>query len=188
MRIAAVVAAGLIAIVSGRVTFAAFTLTTQNTNNTVSAGTVVVADNDAGSAMWDVSNQLPSSPAIVRCVRVTYSGSLPAEVRLFTSAAPSALDPYLNITVEKGSMPPASTFPSCVGFTPDTTISPTATLQAFKATRTVWATGIPAFPGAQSAWNAGDTLVYRFTLAVQNVFAAQGLTGLAAFTWEAQNR
>jgi hypothetical protein len=44
-----------------------------------------------------------------------------------------------------------------------------------------------AFPGAQTAWNNADTLVYRFTLQVLNVFAAQGLTGLVGFTWEAQN-
>jgi hypothetical protein len=183
-----VVAAGLIATASGRATFAAFTRTTQNTNNTVSAGTVAIADNDAGSAMWDVSNQLPSSPVIVRCIRVTYTGSLPADVRLYTTAAASALDPHLNITVEKGSMPAAATFPSCAGFSSEATISPIASLQAFKSTRTAWTGGIPAFPGAQAAWNAGDSLVFRFTLTLQNVLAAQGLTGLASFTWEAQNR
>jgi hypothetical protein len=187
-RLAWIVAAAMIATVSGRVTFASFTRTTQNTNNIVSAGTVVIADNDAGSVMWDVANQLPTSAAIVQCIRVTYTGSLPAEVRLFASNGASGLDPYLNVTIEKGSAPATSTFPSCAGFTPQATISPTATLQAFKAARAAWASGIPAFPGTQVAWNAGDSLVYRFTLSLQDVFAAQGLTAVAAFTWEAQNR
>ena len=47
---------------------------------------------------------------------------------------------------------------------------------------------LAAFPGAQSTWNPGNTLVYRFTLQVQNVFTAQGLTGLVNLTWEAQNQ
>jgi hypothetical protein len=186
--VAGLIIAALIAMASGRATFAAFTLTTQNTNNVVTAGTVVIADNDGGAAMWNVSNLLPTSPAVVRCIRVTYTGSLPAEVRLYASTGASGLDPYLNLAVEKGSMPAASTFPSCAGFTSEATISASDTLQAFKDARTAWSSGIAAFPGAQIAWNPGDTLVYRFTLTVRNVFAAQGLAGLAAFTWEAQNR
>jgi hypothetical protein len=186
--LATLIATGLVAVASGRVTFAAFTLTTQNTNDSYVAGTVALSDNDTGTAMWDVANQLPTSPALVRCIRVTYTGSLAAGVRLYTTTATSALDPYLNVTVEKGSMPVATVFPNCTGFTSEATIAPAATLQAFKTDRTGWATGLPAFPGAQTAWNPGDTLVYRFTIQVQNVFAAQGLTGLVGFTWEAQNQ
>ena len=52
----------------------------------------------------------------------------------------------------------------------------------------MWANGIAAFPGAQTAWNPNDSLVYRFTLQVQNNVAAQGLTGMVGFTWEAQNQ
>ena len=103
--LAAVIATGLIAVVSGRATFAAFTSTTANPANAIASGTVVIADNDAGNVMWNLTNQLPTSPAVVRCIRVTYSGTLPATVRLYTTTAASALDPYLNVTVEKGTMP-----------------------------------------------------------------------------------
>ncbi len=184
----ALVATGLIAVASGRATFAAFTRTTQNIDNTYAAGTVALGDNDGSTVMWDVANQLPTSATIVRCIRVTYTGSLPSSVRLYTSTAGSGLDPYLNITVEKGSMPIATTFPNCAGFASEATISPTGTLQAFKAARGSWANGIPAFPGVQTRWNTGNSLVYRFTVQMQNLFAAQGLTGLVAFTWEAQNQ
>ena len=186
--LAALIATGLIAVASGRATFAAFTLTTSNTANAYASGTVVISDNDAGTVMWNVTNQLPTSPAIVRCIRVTYTGSLPATVNLYTTTAASPLDPYLNVTVEKGSMPAATAFSSCTGFASQATISAAGTLRAFKAARTGWANGLTAFPGAQTAWNNADTLVYRFTVQVQNVFAAQGLTGLVGFTWEAQNQ
>ena len=185
---AALIATGLVAVASGRATFAAFSRTTSNTANAYASGTVVIADNDAGTVMWNVTNQLPTSPAIVRCIRVTYTGSLPATVSLYTTTAASALDPYLNITVEKGSMPAATTFSNCTGFVSQATISAAGTLQAFKAARTGFANGLAAFPAAQTAWNNADTLVYRFTVQVQNVFAAQGLTGLVGFTWEAQNQ
>jgi hypothetical protein len=184
----ALIATGLVAVASGRATFAAFTLTTQNSNDSYASGTVTLSDNDAGTVMWDVANQLPTSPAVVRCIRATYTGSLAAAVRLYTTTAASALDPYLNVTVEKGSMPVGTVFPNCTGFVPEATIAPAGTLQSFKTARAGWATGIPAFPGAQTAWNPGDSLVYRFTVQVQNVFAAQGLTGLVSITWEAQNQ
>jgi hypothetical protein len=186
--LAAVIATGLIAAVSGQATYAAFTRTTQNVNDSYAAGSVALSDNDAGTVMWDVSGQLPTSPSIVRCIRVTYTGSLSAGVRLYTTTASSALDPYLNVTVEKGSMPVGTVFPNCTGFVPEATIAPTVTLQAFKTARTGWANGLAAFPGAQTSWNTGNSLVYRFTVQVQNTYAAQGLTGLVGFMWEAQNQ
>ncbi len=63
------------------------------------------------------------------------------------------------------------------------------TLGNFGTTRTNFANGVQAFPGVQTAWNQNDTLVYRFTLTLQNNAAAAGLTsGLHDFTWEAQNQ
>jgi hypothetical protein len=184
----ALIATGVVAVASGQATFAAFSVTTQNTNNSYLAGTVALSDNDAGTVMWDVANQLPTSAAVVRCIRVTYTGSLPAGVRLYTMTASSPLDQYLNVTVEKGSMPVATVFPNCTGFVSEATIAPAGTLQAFKTARTGWANGLPAFPGTQTAWNNGNSLVYRFTIQLQNVLAAQGLTGLLGFTWETQNQ
>jgi hypothetical protein len=186
--LATLIATGLIAVTSGRATFAAFTLTTQNINDTYVAGTVTLADNDAGTVMWDITNQEPTSPVVVRCIRVTYTGSLAAAVRLYTTTTPSALDPYLNVTVEKGSMPVGTVFPNCTGFASEATIAPAGTLQAFKSARTGWTNGLAAFPGVQTTWNPGNSLVYRFTVQMQNVFAAQGLTGLVTLTWEAQNQ
>ena len=81
-------------------------------------------------------------------------------------------------------------FPNCAGFVPDA--SPTVftgTLGAFATAHADFATGSPAFPGVQTAWNQNDVVVYRFTLTLQNNGAAAGTTsGLHSFTWEAQNQ
>ena len=44
----------------------------------------------------------------------------------------------------------------------------TGTLGGFAAADTNFATGAPAFPGVQTAWNQNDVVVYRFTLTLQN--------------------
>ena len=63
------------------------------------------------------------------------------------------------------------------------------TLAGFAAASNSYASGILAFPGAQTAWAQNDTLVYRFTLSVQDDNAAQGASsGLHTFTWEARNQ
>ena len=48
--VAALIATGLVAVASGRATFAAFSVTTQNPNDSYAAGNVSIADNDAASA------------------------------------------------------------------------------------------------------------------------------------------
>ena len=50
------------------------------------------------------------------------------------------------------------------------------------------AIGVVANPGAQTRWNQNDTLVYRFTVTLQNNTGAQGLTSTTGFTWEARNQ
>jgi hypothetical protein len=90
------------------------------------------------------------------------------------------------MTVDKGSGNPS--FPGCSGFTLGSNIF-TGTLQSFGSTYNSYANGLLAYPGSQTKWNQNDTLVYRFTLTLQNNNSAQGLTtGLHAFTWEAQNQ
>ena len=107
---------GLVASVAGGTTFAAFTSNTSNGGNSFSAGTVYVRDDDSAGVMWNVSNQTPASAAVVRCIRVTYDGSLDATVKLYASNASATVDQYLNLTIEKGTMPGSTTFPSCTGF------------------------------------------------------------------------
>ena len=90
--------------------------------------------------------------------------------------------------VEKGTFSGAPAFPSCTGFTSQATVY-TGTLANFAGTKNSFASGVAAFPGAQTQWNQNDTLVYRFTLTVQDNNNASGqTTGVHSFTWEAQNQ
>jgi hypothetical protein len=181
-----VLVTGVVGLVAGAGTFAALSSTSGNSGNGFAAGTVVIADNDAGSAMWSVSNRVPGD-TVTTCIRVTYSGSLDADVRLYSPTAVGTVDQYLNLTVDKGTMPGTTTFPNCTSFSSGSTIY-SGTVQGFKNANNTYANGLGAYPGAQTKWNTNDTLVYRFTVTLQNTFGAQGLTSTTALTWEARNQ
>ena len=177
---------GVVGTVASIATFSAFSATTVNPGNTFDAGTVSISDNDFGAAMYTIANAAPLVP-VVRCIEVTYTGSLAADVHLYASAV-GAIGPFVDLTIDKGTG--ATVFPNCAGFVPDA--SPnifTGTLGGFAAANTNFASGTAAFPGVQTAWNQNDVVVYRFTLTLQNNPAAVGLTsGSHSFTWEAQNQ
>ncbi len=157
---------------------AAFSDTTDNSGNTWSAGTVILTDDDAGSATFIVSDMAPLATA-TECIVVTYSSSmLPADVNLYGVSGGTGLDAYLDVTVEEGS---GGIFGNCAGFTPTSTIF-TGTLTSFAATHTNFATGA-------GAWNPAanpESRTYRFTVTLQDNNLAQGLNATATFTWEAQ--
>ena len=177
---------GVIGTVAGIGTFSAFSATTVNAGNTFDAGTVVISDNDAGSAMYNITGAKPND-VVVRCIRVTYTGSLPSTVKLYTTTPINPFGQYVTLAVDKGSMPAGTTFPNCIGFTSESSVF-TGTLSGFAASDTSFATGAAANPGAQTQWNLNDTLVYRFTLTMQdNPLAVGGSSGTHSFTWEAQN-
>jgi hypothetical protein len=75
--VAAFLVVGALVVVGSR---AAFSATTANTANAWSAGTVVLSDDDSGSAMFNMSLMKPGSTS-AKCIVVTYSGTLtPATV------------------------------------------------------------------------------------------------------------
>lgn len=173
-------------------TFSAFSGTTDNAGNVFEAGTVYLADNDLTSAMYDVTNAKPGT-TVSACVMVTYRGSLDADVSLYTTDAPATLDPFVDLTIEKGSGSP--TFPGCAGFVPESTIF-TGTLAGFVA-KDSFATGVAAYPGASTKWVTDDAVVYRLTLTLRDDAGSNGANGgsagplaagVTSFTWEAQNQ
>ena len=177
--------------IAGFATFSAFTSTTSNSGNSFAAGTVYISDNDSGSAMYSVSNQKPGD-SVQKCIKVTYTGTMDASVKLYASAV-GAVGDYITLLVETGSGSP--TFPGCTGFTADA--SPTlynGTLKGFADTYTSYANGLADNPGTATKWVANDAVVYRFTLTLQDNNGANGggsgalSTGAHSFTWEAQNQ
>ncbi|MEE8405818.1 MAG: hypothetical protein V3S32_01560 [Acidimicrobiia bacterium] len=160
---------------------AAFSDTTENAGNTWSAGTVILTDDDAVSAMFIVSDMAPLA-TVTECIAVTYSGTLlPSDVNLYGVSGGTGLDAYLDVTIEEGT---GGIFGDCAfgtGFSPTSTIF-TGTLTSFAATHTNFASGA-------GAWNPAanpETVVYRFTVTLQDNNLAQGLNATATFTWEAQ--
>jgi len=171
--------------VAGLGTFAAFSSTTGNTGNAITAGTVVIGDNDAGGTMYSLTNQKPGD-TVAKCIKVTYTGSLDATVKLYTPSAIGALGPYVDLVVESGTG--GGAFPDCTGFSAETTHF-NSTLATFGTNHTSYANGIQDFPGAGTKWVNTDTVTYRITATLANNNLAQGLaTGAHEFRWEAQNQ
>lgn len=171
-------------------TFAAFSASTTNASNAIAAGTVSLADNDAGSAVVSLPAASPGQTS-TGCVAVTYGGSLDAGVRLYAALA-GTLAPYLTLTVTRGTDPSPS-FSSCAGFTADATdylglgagVLYDGLLSAFPAT---YAAGIvDPLPASPETWTTGEQHVYRFSVTLANDDQAQGRSQTASFTWEARN-
>ena len=175
--VAAFLVVGALVVVGSR---AAFSATTANTANSWSAGTVVLSDDDSGSAMFNMTAMKPGATS-AKCIAVTYSGTLtPADVKLYGTIAGSGLATYLTTTIEIGSgavlvhrVHAGSTLY-------------TGTLANFGTTYTDWATGLANWTPAATP----DSRTFRITTTLPSGVsnAAQGLNASGTFTWEAQNQ
>lgn len=167
-----------------------FTATTQSSGNEISSGTVEFTDNDAGAALYNVTNVRPGD-TLSSCIKTTYTGSLPAAAHLYSSSSPGPLAQYIELTVTQGTQA-AATFPSCTGFSPDSVgVIFTGTLQGLEQTRSSYATGIATSPAGKSGWSKGEAVVYRFqaTLQASAPDSSQGWSsGVHSFTWEARSQ
>jgi hypothetical protein len=161
---------------------AAFTATTANPGNSWSSGTVVLADSRSGTALFTATNSKPGDTQ-TKCINVTYSGSLPSAVKLYVSSSSGSLLPYLDLVVTEGT---GATDVACTGFTAVTTLSAGGeTVSSFAAAHTAFSDGVSAWTPAGTPPSTVKS--YRFQWTLQNNNSAQGLTGSAGFTWEAQN-
>src|SRR5207302_10790457 len=119
--------------------------------------------------------------------------SLAADVHLYTTSTVNAVGQYINLSVEKGTSAGSPAFPNCGTFTSEATVY-NGTLSDFASTKGSYANGVSSYPGSQTAWNNGDSSVYRFTLSLQDDNNANGGSGGAlasgshSFTWEARNQ
>lgn len=180
------VVVGIVGAVAGVSSWSAFTSQADNPSNIVSAGTVVLSDNDGGTApLYDIQGATPGATQ-TSCIRVSYSGSLAATVKLYTPSTIGALGPDVNLKIESGTQASPS-YPSCTGFSAETTLFDAA-LSTFPTT---YAGGITDFPGSGTQWSNGDAVVYRVTatLSASVADSAQGATtGLHTLRWEARNQ
>ena len=183
---------GVVGATAGLGTFSAFSSTTDNTGNNFTAGSVTLSDNDAGSALYNVTNRKPGD-TVTSCIKVTYGGTLGADVHLYTGSTIGAVGQYVSLTIDKGTSSGNPAFPGCGTFTSEGNVY-TGTLSGFASAHNTYANGSSYYPGSQTAWNQNDTLVYQFTLTLQDNNNANGQgagvlqSGAHSFTWEARNQ
>lgn len=157
---------------------AAFSDTTVNTPNSFTTGSVIITDDDTGSALFTASAVTPGVP-VVECLTLTYSGSLvPADIRMYATST-GVLAPFLDATIDIGT---GGGYGNCAGFTFGSNIY-TGTLTNFSGTHTNWASGLATFTAAANP----TSVTLRFSVDVQNNPAAQSQTASADFIFEAQD-
>lgn len=162
---------------------AAFTATTDTTGGWA-AGTISLADDDSGTALFAETGLAPGAQG-QKCIKVTYTGSPAATVKLYGAVlAPASgrvggLAPYLTLTITRGTGGNAT----CADFAPAATGSAVfaGTLDAFRTSHGDWATGA----GAVAVAN-GEAHTYQVAWRLSSDSAAQGKDVDARFTWEAQ--
>ena len=187
----AAVVAVMIGVATSGVTYSAFSSATTGSDNRFAAGTVSIGDNDTDTALLALTDAQPGATD-TGCVVVTYTGSLPANVRL-RAAVSGSMAPYLNVTVTRGT-DASPAFDACTGFVPDATdylghgagVVYSGTLASFPQ---AWASGIADPPAGQpESWTTGEARVYRLAVTLANDVAAQGTSANAAFSWEARSQ
>lgn len=178
---------GCVGSVAGVGMWSAFTATTTNTGNSYASGTVIISQHAGATTLYDGSDKGPgSNGTTVACVRVTYTGTLPATVKLYSSAVTNGT--AFNLEVERGSglTSPDNTM-NCTGFT-SSSVAFNGTLDTFPTT---YAAGIDG-KASGAAWSQNDSVDYRFTISVvddttPNDRTSALSTGTHSFTWEARN-
>lgn len=190
--LASVLVVGTLGTVSALGVFGAFSATTQNAGNEISTGTVALGDNDGGLAAFQITGAKPGD-SWTQCIKVTYTGSLPADVTNYLSSNIGPLSPYLSLKLERGTQTTGA-FPGCGDFTPATT-GAVVFDAPFTSTNPPMprdpATALAEAPVGKTFWEKGDSLSLRMTLALSSALpdTVQGASsGNATINWEAKNR
>jgi hypothetical protein len=187
-------------------THAAFTASTGNVGNSWQTGSVVLTQSRSGSALFTSAGDgllEPGLPPRSRCIRLDYTGSLPADVRMYVgtpAAGVTTLDPHLLMSVERGRDVTAATTvaadcsegfastatPTFLDGAPHAdapTVETSRTLDHLRAEHSDYASGVVV--DGTTAPHTYMTL--RITYVLEDVNEAQGKQSSATFTWEARN-
>jgi hypothetical protein len=192
-RFAALGALALLIPAAGTATYAAYTATTRNDGNRLEAGSVALSDNDSGGAVVSFATGYPGHTD-TGCIKVTYSGSLAATVRMYGTTSGSGLDQYLDLKITRGTYSPSDPgFDSCTNFTADSTdyigagagVIYNGTLQAFADDYTGGL--VDPTSGSPESWTNNEAHVYKIQVTLQNNAAAVNKNATQVFTWEARN-
>jgi hypothetical protein len=165
---------------------AAFTMTTDNSGNSFTAGNVALVDDDLGASRFTVTAMEPGQ-TITRCIRVTYNGTVdPSVVRLYSGGFVDSgnFGDYLNVTVDEGN---GGDFTTCTGFVEDDAGAEFAdTLTSLDALHTNYGNGF----GEWDPSAAGQSKTYQITVELDAATPTgeqnESVTALT-FTWEVQS-
>lgn len=170
--------------------YAAFSTTTVNPTNNFTAGSVVLGDDDSGTAMFTATLLKPADTA-TKCIKVTSTGTLASTVKLYatgyttstdTASPNAAFGTHINLVIDEGT---GGTFSNCSGFGSSTNLF-TGTLAAFAAAKTNFSNGVSSWAPAGSG-SPNKTYRIQYTLDAATPNGAQSGTTGVGFTWEAQN-
>ncbi len=172
--------------------WATFNDTGPVTDNAFQTGTVALADNDTGTAMLGLTDAQPGS-SDTSCIKVSYTGSLPATVRLYGTTTGTGLDQYLDLIVTRGTT--LSSFDDCTTFLADVTEHLGAGQGAgviYKGTLRDFADSFDAglvdpTSASPETWTNPEDHAYKFVVSLQDNAMAQGLNATQAFTWETRS-
>ena len=164
-------------------TFSTFNKTSSMPSNSVTAGTVVLADNDSGTSPLSASGLMPGGSTSTACEQVSYTGTAAATVRFWGSVGGTGLAPYLNLKITRGTFSGTPSAGSCTGFTADASGS-----VLFNDTLNNFPTSSgSAIADPASSWTSGDKRGYKIELNVPSSAASSGqsLTATFSVTWQA---
>jgi hypothetical protein len=171
---------------------AAFTATTRNGGNNWSTGSVMLTDDDNGTAGFQVSHMTPMQTGS-KCIVVTSTSSLPGVVKAYIQnlqVSAQGLEKYVTLQVVQGT---GGSFNDCTGFVADAvTPLPAMSLEAAATTATNYATGM--LPWSTTGNTAGESITYKGTwvfdtsaLTQMQIDALQGATVSMDMVWELQS-
>lgn len=180
------------AVLASAVTWSNLNATATNPSNSFAAGTVAIGSNSGSSAVLSLTNAKPGAVS-TGCIKVSYTGTLGANVKLYGSGGGTGLNQYLTLVVTRGTFSGSPTAGSCTGFSADNTnyISQGAGV--------IYSGTLAAWPGSASTalvdptaaspatWTTGNSHGYELQATLQSNAAGQGLTGSETFTFEADN-
>ena len=177
----------MVAALGAFATYAAFSATTSNTGNQIQSGTVDLNDTDGGTGKLSylIGDQLPNASS-QKCIRINYTGTLAATVKLYRSAVNAAANGRYTLQVERGTdtSAPDSTM-SCADFNPTADVFASADLDTLGDT---YAGGVDV---KGSAFATGNFVDLRFTTTVKdgvvNGNKTNNDTGSFDYTFEARN-
>lgn len=168
-------------------TWSAFDRTASSPGNAVATGSVALSDNDGGAPLLSLTGARNGS-SVTSCVKLTYGGTVPADVRVYGAVSGTGLDTYLTLTITRGTIAGTPAAKSCTGFSAD------ATDYLGRGAGVIYSGNLSAFPTSagtalvdptsalDAQWNAGEAHAYKLTVTMNSASGA-GKSATADFTW-----